>query len=142
MKHRCEVHGCTQQLFTPLIKYSRQQRVCRRHYYARLSGRVGVNWERDIHNFHRKGACQCCGQTAYNFGKQVLLSQGIQPRIRDAIRVGMGVLEGDHIKRPKEFTAREQKQGIPHRAENIQTLCRNCHRIKTLVNKDLSPKSK
>lgn len=128
----CTVHGCKNKLHTPLFKWSRAQKVCRKHYFAMKSGRVGMNWQRDIHNFHRKGACEWCGVTAYNLGSQVFerCDQPL-PRIRNIIKAGMQILQGDHIR------GREGKHA--HHAKNIQTLCPTCHRIKTIASGDSIP---
>lgn len=132
----CAVHGCDNKLFTPLIKHSRQQKVCRKHYYAMKSGRVGHQWKRDIHNFHRKGQCECCGVTAYDLGQIVrsqmpTKKQGEHSRIRNIIRLGMMILQGDHID-GRDFDE-------ANHAHNIQTLCPNCHRIKTIASGDNIP---
>lgn len=123
----CAVHGCNnEKLFTPKLKWAHEQHVCRRHYFAMKSGRVGRNWRRDIHNFHRKNACEYCGVTAYECGAEVFKFAGMPlPRVRDVIKRGMEVLHGDHID-GRAFP----EANFP---ENIQTLCPNCHRFKTLA---------
>lgn len=129
----CAVHGCDKPLFTPLLS-GRQQGVCIRHFYARKSGRVGVNWQRDIHNFHRKGYCEMCFKTAYEFGLEILVLQNMNPDIiskRDIIKLGMTILQGDHINGRAISKA--------HHPENIQTLCSNCHRVKTIATGDHIP---
>lgn len=130
----CAVHGCSKPLFTPLIKWGREQKVCRRHYYARMSGRVGSNWKRDIHNFHRKGACERCGKSAFQFGQEIQSYWPAESRLtraRDIVKLGMQVLQGDHINGRHISRA--------HHAENIMTLCSNCHHVKTIASGDFVP---
>jgi hypothetical protein len=133
----CIVPGCNEARYLPKAKYSRLKKVCRKHWIAILSGRVGCNWHRDKHNFHRKGYCEMCGVTAYQIGKVIVDMQSVahgspvDVRRRDIIKQGMKVLQGDHID--------GRNNDNPHAAENIQTLCPNCHRVKTIVNKDCVP---
>ena len=100
----CMVPGCDctySENYKPKKKYSRTQQVCFKHWIATKSGRVGPNWrQRDRHNFHRKGYCECCGKTAYQFGLEILKWKGANIsdyRVRDIVRIGMRCLQGDHI---------------------------------------------
>lgn len=127
----CAVHGCDAPVFHPNKKYAQEQKVCRKHYFAKLSGRVGPQWKRDIHNFHRKGHCEWCGVTAGQLGMRIAKVKGIVVSIREAVRTGMKSLEGDHID-GRDFPE-------AHYKENIQTLCPTCHRIKSLANEDHIP---
>lgn len=130
----CAVHGCSKPLFSSLITKGREQRVCKRHFYSMKSGRVGINWKRDIHNFHRKGSCEMCHKTAFQFGLEIQQYQcptDRSTRTRDIIKLGMTVLQGDHIEGREIDNA--------NHPENIQTLCANCHRVKTIANKDYMP---
>lgn len=127
----CIVHGCCNPTFKPNKKWGQQQRVCKRHYYAMKSGRVGGNWQRDIHNFHRKGECADCGVTAFELGFRIFSGHIEGVRVRDVIKKGMQVLQGDHINGRTGDNA--------HTAENIQTLCSTCHHIKTIREGDHVP---
>lgn len=137
-KMKCIVHGCCKSRFTPPIKRGQLQLVCQRHYYATKSGRVGAQWRRrDIHNFHRRDACEWCARTAWQIGNEICARMSYNDpsqtfRIRDIIREGMKVLQGDHI------NGRDIRKA--HWPENIQTLCANCHKIKTVVEKDHVPR--
>lgn len=134
----CIVPGCNSSVYKPKAKHSRVQRVCRKHWIARKSGRVGPNWERDVHNFHRKGYCEnvVCGITpmqAYKKNVEPFLDpeEISKLRIRDKVRLGMHTIQGDHI-RGREV------ENANHR-ENIQTLCSGCHRGKSTAKGDLDP---
>lgn len=134
MCKKCEVHGCNNPVYKPNKKYAQVQRVCRKHYIAKQSGRVGANWERDIHNFHRKGYCEVCGITAGQLGLEVIAARGQTPteyRFREIINLGMQNLEGHHI------NGREGRKA--HHPENIQTLCATHHKIITIANEDHKP---
>ena len=132
----CEVHGCSNPNYKPKGKWKRAQQVCFKHWIARKSGRVGSQWKRDIHNFHRKGKCECCGKTAYQCGVETINSQWYKEpvdhlRVRDIMRIGMQALSGDHI------NGRDIERA--HYPENIQTLCFHCHRIKSNASGDHRP---
>lgn len=127
----CVVHGCDSPVYHPKKKYAQEQWVCKKHYFAKLSGRVGRNWKRDIHNFHRKGHCECCGITAGRLGYRIAKLKGVKMTMREMVFKGMQSLEGDHID-GRDFPE-------AHYKENIQTLCPTCHRIKTLANDDHVP---
>lgn len=133
----CCVDGCYGSVFTPPVKWGQEQAVCSRHYYAKKSGRVSSNWERDMHNFHRKSKCSWCHVTSYTLGQQVIQRRRldgdtVEYRFRDIVRLGVQALEGDHI-----YGRDGPNANYP---DNIMTLCSTCHRIKTLAKKDFSPK--
>lgn len=130
----CIVHGCDNMKHRTEGSYSRLLAVCYKHDLARRSGRVGANWQRDIHNFHRKSECADCGVNAYQLGVRLLIGFGVDPnklRFRDIVFAGMKCLTGDHKKGRAEPDA--------HCAGNIQTLCPTCHAIKSITNGDLDP---
>lgn len=127
----CAVPGCDHSVYTPKKKWGQQQKVCRKHYYAKLSGRAGPQWKRDIHNFHRKGHCEACGVTAHHLGSVIAAGRGVTMRVRELIKEGMKVLQGDHI------DGRHDSQS--HFAHNIRTLCPTCHVLKSRIHNDHKP---
>lgn len=127
----CIAPGCKQ----PVRRLNLRERpTCKKHRYAVFSGRVHRrNTLRDIHNFHRKGRCGCCGITPME-----AFNQHIKPflerenpeklermKIRDKIKMSMTMFHGDHIN--------GRNGSSPNDATNIQTLCARCHVAKSLV---------
>ncbi len=78
------------------------------------------------HTFHRKTCCDWCG---YDPLKNPALAGITDPE--ELTRVRNASLVGDHIIR--------RSDGGDDSEQNIQTLCRNCDAIKTMLNKDYLP---
>ena len=132
MCRKCEVPFCNKPVYKPNKKWGQVQRVCRKHYIARQSGRVGLNWERDVHNFYRKGRCEVCGITAGELGMDVIAHRDDSAssyRFRDIIELGMQNLEGHHINGDHN----------DNRPENIMTLCATHHKVITIAEKHHVP---
>ena len=116
----CSVDGCEKQLTS--WQGPGSDKLCRYHQTS-LREYGGMGRLDRIHTIHRSSICSACGWNAEQ-----------DPQIKaitdDLIRnqVIRSSLDADHIKLRSE--------GGDNSEENIQTLCRRCHGIKTAIERD------
>ena len=117
-KNKCTIPGCDNLLTA--YQGPGSDTMCREHQLLDKDY-GGLAKTQKIHSFSRKKYCEACGFEPYNDPRLLEISD---PVIRNqAIRSILDVdhMDGDHDN---------------NHPENLQTLCKICHGIKTIVNSD------
>jgi hypothetical protein len=119
---KCAHHACENNITK--FKGAGSNTLCEIHQ-QNLSEWGGYVYFRRVWTWYKKEVCEGCGFDPFTIPKL----QKYDPLTRRVY--AMGLLDVDHITPCKNNIDKHNKHSISNHPDNLQTLCKHCHQIKT-----------